>query len=155
MLFTPPWKPGGSGWNRENWVYHCCSAQVHVFVFIGLWIRWVKVDEAAKEWTKKLAELSGMWSKQTGDDCADGGDGDDDKENGVFEMFRTGWNSCFCLLEQNLSCRQLMATLCKYSITITIWNADCGNELFEGKQIWTFDVCGRYFVLSGLSLIVG
>ena len=29
-------------------------------------LRWVKVDEAAKEWTKKLAELSGMWSKQTG-----------------------------------------------------------------------------------------
>ena len=29
-------------------------------------IRWVKVDEAAKDWTKKLAELSGMWSKQTG-----------------------------------------------------------------------------------------
>ena len=28
--------------------------------------RWVKVDEAAKDWTKKLAELSGMWSKQTG-----------------------------------------------------------------------------------------
>merc|ERR1712037_933839 len=27
--------------------------------------RWVKVDEAAKDWTKKLAELSGMWSKQT------------------------------------------------------------------------------------------
>ena len=26
----------------------------------------MKVDEAAKDWTKKLAELSGMWSKQTG-----------------------------------------------------------------------------------------
>ena len=39
----------------------------------------MKVDEAAKEWTKKLAELSGMWSKQTGADGAngDGGDGDD------------------------------------------------------------------------------
>ena len=24
------------------------------------------MDEAAKDWTKKLAELSGMWSKQTG-----------------------------------------------------------------------------------------
>ena len=104
----------------------------------------MKVDEAAKEWTKKLAELSGMWSKQTGDDGtdggdvdsdggADGGDGDDDKENSVFEMFRTGWNSCFCLLKQNFSCRQLMATLCKYSITITIWNAEM--SFLREKQI--------------------
>ena len=93
----------------------------------------MKVDEAAKEWTKKLAELSGMWSKQTGDDGADGGDGDDDKEKSVFEMFRTGWNSCFCLLKQNFSCRQLMATLCKYSITITIWNAEM--SFLKEKQI--------------------
>ena len=93
----------------------------------------MKVDEAAKEWTKKLAELSGMWSKQTGDD---GGDGDDDKENSVFEMFRTGWNSCFCFLEQNLSCRQLMATHCNYSITITIWNAEM--SFLKEKQIRTF-----------------
>ena len=64
------------------------------------------------------------------------GDGDDDKENSVFEMFRTGWNSCFCFLEQNLSCRQLMATHCNYSITITIWNTEM--SFLKEKQIRTF-----------------
>jgi len=34
-------------------------------LYTSMKARWVKVDEAAKEWTKKLAELSGMWSKQT------------------------------------------------------------------------------------------
>jgi len=34
-------------------------------LYTAMKARWVKVDEAAKEWTKKLAELSGMWSKQT------------------------------------------------------------------------------------------
>jgi hypothetical protein len=29
--------------------------------------RWVEVDKSTKEWTVKLAELSGMWSKQTGE----------------------------------------------------------------------------------------
>ena len=61
----------------------------------------------------------------------DGGDGDDDKENGVFEMFRTGWNKCFCLLAKNLPCRQLKARHCNYSITTQ--NKECGNQLFEGK----------------------
>merc|ERR1712013_277367 len=27
--------------------------------------RWTEVDKSCKEWTKKLEELSGMWSKQT------------------------------------------------------------------------------------------
>merc|ERR1719430_1707589 len=34
-------------------------------IYTTMKARWVKVDEAAKDWTKKLAELSGMWSKQT------------------------------------------------------------------------------------------
>merc|ERR1712032_121262 len=34
-------------------------------LYTAMKARWVKVDEAAKDWTKKLAELSGMWSKQT------------------------------------------------------------------------------------------
>ena len=29
--------------------------------------RWTEVDKSCKEWTKKLEELSGMWSKQTGE----------------------------------------------------------------------------------------
>ena len=37
----------------------------------------------------------------------DGGDGDDDKENGVFEMFRTGWNKCFCLLAKTFPAANL------------------------------------------------
>ena len=28
--------------------------------------RWAEVDKSSKEWTVKLEELSGMWSKQTG-----------------------------------------------------------------------------------------
>merc|ERR1719447_1296166 len=34
-------------------------------LYTSMKARRVKVDEAAKDWTKKLAELSGMWSKQT------------------------------------------------------------------------------------------
>merc|ERR1712130_149603 len=34
-------------------------------LYAAMKARWVKVDESAKDWTKKLAELSGMWSKQT------------------------------------------------------------------------------------------
>lgn len=46
----------------------CCHHFLHCTQKCGcpMNIRWVKVDEAAKDWTKKLAELSGMWSKQTG-----------------------------------------------------------------------------------------
>ena len=29
--------------------------------------RWTEVDKSCKEWTKKLEELSGMWTKQTGE----------------------------------------------------------------------------------------
>ena len=28
--------------------------------------RWTEVDKSCKEWTTKLEELSGMWTKQTG-----------------------------------------------------------------------------------------
>ena len=28
--------------------------------------RWVEVDKSCKEWSVKLDELSGMWTKQTG-----------------------------------------------------------------------------------------
>merc|ERR1712233_214115 len=34
-------------------------------LYTSMKARGMKVDEAAKDWTKKLAELSGMWSKQT------------------------------------------------------------------------------------------
>jgi len=34
-------------------------------LYTAMKARWVEVDKAAKEWTVKLAELSGMWSKQT------------------------------------------------------------------------------------------
>merc|ERR1712130_610037 len=34
-------------------------------LYAAMKARWVKVDESAKDWTKKLAELSGMWSKQS------------------------------------------------------------------------------------------
>ena len=36
-------------------------------LYTAMKARWVEVDKAAKEWTVKLAELSGMWSKQTGE----------------------------------------------------------------------------------------
>ena len=29
--------------------------------------RWVEVDKSCKEWSVKLDELSGMWTKQTGE----------------------------------------------------------------------------------------
>ena len=35
-------------------------------LYTAMKARWVEVDKAAKEWTVKLAELSQMWSKQTG-----------------------------------------------------------------------------------------
>ncbi len=31
-----------------------------------LFFRWEDVDKSCTEWTKKLEDLSGMWSKQTG-----------------------------------------------------------------------------------------
>lgn len=34
-------------------------------LFTAMKARWVEVDKSTKEWTVKLAELSGMWSKQT------------------------------------------------------------------------------------------
>jgi len=34
-------------------------------LYTAMKARWVEVDKATKEWTVKLAELSGMWSKQT------------------------------------------------------------------------------------------
>ena len=36
-------------------------------LYTAMKARWVEVDKATKEWTVKLAELSGMWSKQTGE----------------------------------------------------------------------------------------
>ena len=38
-------------------------------LYTAMKARWVEVDKAAKEWTVKLAELSQMWSKQTGKEC--------------------------------------------------------------------------------------
>merc|ERR1711890_103775 len=34
-------------------------------LYTAMKTRWDAVDKSAKEWTTKLAELSGMWSKQT------------------------------------------------------------------------------------------
>merc|ERR1712098_535316 len=34
-------------------------------LYTAMKTRWEQVDKSAKEWTTKLAELSGMWSKQT------------------------------------------------------------------------------------------
>ena len=59
------------------------------------------------------------------------GDGDDDKENSVFEMFRTGWNSCFCFF----GTKPFLPPT--YGNTLQLFhnnnNMEYGNELFEGK----------------------
>jgi len=34
-------------------------------LYTGMKARWTEVDKSCKEWTKKLEELSGMWTKQT------------------------------------------------------------------------------------------
>jgi len=34
-------------------------------LYTAMKARWVEVDKSAKEWTTKLAELAGMWTKQT------------------------------------------------------------------------------------------
>ena len=36
-------------------------------LYTGMKARWTEVDKSCKEWTKKLEELSGMWTKQTGE----------------------------------------------------------------------------------------
>ena len=35
-------------------------------LYTSMKARWVEVDKSCKEWSVKLDELAGMWTKQTG-----------------------------------------------------------------------------------------